>query len=477
MKIRRVAALRTPELFRDYLAAIGAEIDFDEDVESGGESPLAQPCEWRGRTIGNRFAILPMEGWDAEQNGHPSDLVRRRWTHFGQSGAKLIWGCEAVAVRHNARANPNQLVISPDSVDAFRTLRQVLVDAHESHHGESRDLLIGLQLTHSGRFSKPDDLFKMKPQTLYRHPILDAKFGITDDSTLMRDEDIDKLIGDFIQGARLAKEAGFDFVDLKHCHGYLGHEFLTAMDRPGKYGGSFENRTRFIRELVEGIRSEVPGIEMGVRLSAIDFIPFQPDPEQEGKGIPAHQNGSSYPYAFGADSTGLAIDLREPLAFLDLLAELQIDLINITAGSPYYTPHLIRPALFPPSDGYQPPEDPLLGVARHINLVAELKKQRPDFLYVGSGYSYLQDWLPNVAQHVIRSGRSDFVGIGRMVLSYPDFCADVLAGRSIQRKRICRTFSDCTTGPRNGMISGCFPLDNFYKQRPEYERLQEIKAG
>ena len=129
----------------------------------------------------------------------------------------------------------------------------------------------------------------------------------------------------------------------------------------------------------------------------------------------------------------------------------------------------------PPSDGYQPPEDPLVGVARHINVVAELKQLRPDFLYVGSGYSYLQDWLPNVAQQVIRTGQSDFVGIGRMVLSYPDFCADVLHGRPMQRKQICRTFSDCTTAPRNGIISGCFPLDDFYKQRPEFDQLQIVK--
>jgi 2,4-dienoyl-CoA reductase-like NADH-dependent reductase (Old Yellow Enzyme family) len=226
--------------------------------------------------------------------------------------------------------------------------------------------------------------------------------------------------------------------------------------------------------LVDGIRSNVPGLDIGVRLSAIDFIPFQPGNNEERSGVPTPYEGR-YPYAFGGDGTGVGIDLTEPLAFLDLMQALDINLACITVGSPYYNPHIQRPAYFPPSDGYQLLEDPLVGVARQINLVAELKRLRPNLTYVGTGDSYLQDWFPNVAQAVVRTGGSDFVGIGRMVLSYPDICADILAGNRLQRKRICRTFSDCTTAPRNGMISGCFPLDDFYKARPEYERLQAIK--
>jgi len=183
-----------------------------------------------------------------------------------------------------------------------------------------------------------------------------------------------------------------------------------------------------------------------------------------------------YRYAFGCDETGLSIDLSEPLAFLDLLAELEIQLVCITAGSPYYTPHIQRPAFFPPSDGYQPPEDPLVGVARQIHALAELKRQRPDLVYVGTGYSYLQEWLPQVAQAAVRTGQTDIVGIGRMALSYPTLCADLLTGAPFQRKRLCRTFSDCTTAPRNGLVSGCYPLDEFYKKRPEFALLQKIKG-
>jgi 2,4-dienoyl-CoA reductase-like NADH-dependent reductase (Old Yellow Enzyme family) len=256
----------------------------------------------------------------------------------------------------------------------------------------------------------------------------------------------------------------------------LGHEFLTAYDRPGKYGGSFENRTRFLRNVVAGIHTAAPGLEIGVRLSAFDYIPFQPDLANERQGRASEYNGE-YGYAFGGDGSGTGIDLTEPLAFLDLLAELGIRLVCVTAGSPYYNPHIQRPALFPPSDGYQPPEDPLVGVARQIEVTAALKAARPEMVLVGSGYSYLQDWLPHVAQAVVAAGGADFIGLGRMVLSYPDLPADVLAGRPYQRKRICRTFSDCTTAPRNGLISGCYPLDPYYKDRPEAEILTELKAA
>lgn len=473
MNYRRVASLKTATAFRDHLADLNIEIPFDETLETGPDAPLAQPYQLKnGFTVGNRFAVLPMEGWDGGQDGAPSELTTRRWQRFGLSGAKLIWGGEATAVRHDGRANPLQLVINHKTVGALATLRQTLVQSHETHIGDSSDLLIGLQLTHSGRFCRPNEKAKLEPIIAYHHPLLDPKFGIAPDAPLFSDDEIKMLIDDFIQAARLAHQAGFHFVDIKHCHGYLGHEFLSAIDRDGPYGGSFENRTRFLREIVAGIRAEVPGLEIGVRLSAFDFIPFQPGPDGAGEPEPLEGN---YPYAFGGDPTGVGLDLAETFAFLDLLHSLDIELICITGGSPYYTPHLIRPALFPPSDGYQPPEDPLVGVARHIEVTAALKKQRPELTFVGSGYTYLQEWLPHVAQHTIRTGQTDFVGLGRMILTYPEIAADTLAGKPFARKRVCRTFSDCTTAPRNGLVSGCYPLDPFYKDRPEADTLAAIK--
>jgi 2,4-dienoyl-CoA reductase-like NADH-dependent reductase (Old Yellow Enzyme family) len=99
---------------------------------------------------------------------------------------------------------------------------------------------------------------------------------------------------------------------------------------------------------------------------------------------------------------------------------------------------------------------------------------QPELIFVGSGYSYLQEWLPNFAQHVIRSGKADFVGVGRMVLCYPEMIADVLAGKPLKKNKICRTCSRCTTAPRYRLISGCYLTDAFYKARPEYKELSKI---
>lgn len=469
MAFPRISTLKTAEEFQRRLTELGLSLPFDETVDARG--PLSQPIQRTGANIGNRFAILPMEGWDGMADGKPSELTRRRWRNFGTSGAKLIWGGEAVAVRHDGRANPNQLALTEENLASFADLRQTLVEAHCARFGSADDLLVGLQLTHSGRFARPNDKKRMEPRTLYRHPLLDAKFGINDDGPLLSDGEIDCLIEDFVRAARRAAAAGFAFVDIKHCHGYLGHEFLSATDRPGKYGGSFENRTRFLREIVAGIRAAVPDLEMGVRVSIFDFVPFRPGPD--GVGEPA--SDPPYRYAFGGDGTGVGIDLNEPEKFLGLLETLGIELVCTSAGSPYYNPHLMRPAAFPPSDGYMPPEDPLIGCDRQISVTARLKKNHPKLIFVGTGYTYLQEWLPHVGQRIVRDGGVDCVGLGRMVLSYPELPADVLAGRPLERKRFCRTFSDCTTAPRNGIVSGCYPLDPFYKSLPERVELEAIK--
>lgn len=472
MKYKKIAQLRTAEQFQAYLAELGIELAFDRDVQSGIDAPLSEPFQLKNFKVGNRFSVLPMEGWDGTSDGRPTELVKRRWQRFGESGAKLIWGGEAVAVVPEGRANPKQLEIKPDTLGDLENLRLGLVQAHAARWSTD-DLYVGLQLTHSGRFCRPDADNKLKPKILYPHPILNQKFGLPDEYPVLADGEIEEIIAAYIRAAVLAQKAGFHFVDLKHCHGYLGHEFLSAVDRPGKYGGSFENRTCFLREITDGIRSEAPGLAIGVRLSAYDFIPFQPG-EDDRQGVPVGWDGQ-YPYAFGGDGSGTGIDLTEPHRFLDLLESLDIQLVNITAGSPYYVPHIQRPAMFPPSDGYQLLEDPLVGAARLIHAAADLKDQHPGLVFVGTGYSYLQEWLPHVAQNVVRTGMIDFVGIGRMMLSYPELVADILEGRELQRKRYCRTFSDCTTAPRNGMVSGCYPIDDYYKDRPEAEQLQRLK--
>ncbi|WP_437222188.1 NADH:flavin oxidoreductase [Planctomicrobium sp. SH661] len=473
MSYPRIATLKSLTAFRERLQQLNVHLPVDEEVQTGSSAPLAQPLMSRSGTIGNRFCILPMEGWDGTAEGHPTELTRRRWRNFGASGAKLIWGGEAVAVHPEGRANPHQLLINQKTLSDFIGLRELLQQTHQERFGRTDDLLLGLQLTHSGRFARPHEHHRLEPRILYHHALLAERYGEPAVGCLMSDDEIQRLIEHFVLAARLSQRAGFRFVDIKHCHGYLGHEFLSAVDRPGRYGGSLENRTRFLREIVAGIRAEAPGLEIGVRLSLFDFLPFRPG--FDGVGVPAQEPGH-YRYAFGGDGTGLGIDLTETSAFLTLLEELGIELVCSTAGSPYYNPHLQRPATFPPSDGYQPPEDPLLSVARQIETTARVKALHPSLIVVGSGYSYLQDWLAHVGQAVIRREEADLIGLGRMVLSYPEMPADTLAGRPMARKLICRTFSDCTTAPRNGLVSGCYPLDPFYKQRTEREQLLKIKS-
>jgi len=474
----RMARLKDAPAFRNHIASLGIELGFDEEIHSGSTSPLGSPLSLPGgRIIGNRFCTSPMEGWDGTLDGKPTDYTFRRWKNFGRSGAKLIWGGEAVAVRHDGRANPNQLLINENTITDLENLRQALVDEHINRYGSSNDLLVGLQLTHSGRFSRPNEKTRLEPIIAYHHPVVDKMFNLPADYPLLSDTQIEDLIAEYVRAARQAQEIGFEFVDIKHCHGYLGHEFLSARSRPGRYGGSFENRTRFLRDIVNSIRHECPNLLIGVRLSAFDFPPYREDDSGSTNPLDWRDENGNYPYTFGsAASNPLQIQYDEIFSFIELLLSLDVALLNITAGSPYYNPHITRPAYFPPSDGYAPPEDPLVGVARQINTVAKLKARFPEIALVGSAYSYLQEWLPHVAQYVIRTGMADFVGLGRMILSYPELPGDVIAGRILDRKRICRTFSDCTTAPRKGMISGCYPLDDYYKGLPEADRLKQVKA-
>ncbi|HWX23044.1 MAG TPA: NADH:flavin oxidoreductase [Candidatus Binatia bacterium] len=488
MHLVRIPSLRTIAEFRRHVAGLGIELPCDDTIAMAPSSPLAQALERvsiNGKRIGNRYAVQPMEGWDGTPTGGITEEVLRRWRRFGESGAKLICGGEAMAVRPDGRANPNQVIINEENKTGLAKLRDTLVAAHQERYGTTEDLVIGFQLTHSGRFCKPTDKFRLEPRVAYRHPILDQKFKVTSDSQVWTDSEIESLIQDYVRAAQAAWDAGADFVDIKHCHGYLLHEFLGAYSRPGKYGGSFENRTRILRDIIAGVRASGNKIDIGVRLSAFDFVPFKPDPAlsrpgKPGPGIPEDfSHCLPYRYGFGVKiDNPVDYDLTESFQFLELCASLGVKIVNLSAGSPYYNPHIQRPAAYPPSDGYLPPEDPLVGVARQIQVVRQLKRRAPRGLaLVGSAYSYLQEYLPQVAQYVVREGWTDLVGIGRMVLAYPTVLADALASGTLSTKSLCRTFSDCTTAPRNGLISGCYPLDKYYTAKPEFQKLKELKKG
>jgi len=473
----KVAQFKTPQALRARLAELGVELPLDDEILTAAKgSPLATPLAVGSFHVGNRWCIHPMEGWDANHDGSPTEKVLRRWRHFGQSGAKLIWGGEAAAVVPEGRANPHQTLATADNRAGLTALLHSLLAAHAERYGRTDDLLVGLQLTHSGRFCHPTSAGKA-PRIAYHHPLLDQKYGLNphDETLVLRDEELERLIERFVAAAQLAHEVGFRFVDVKACHGYLLHEFLSAHLRPGPFGGDLHGRARLLLTIIERIRRELPDLLIGVRLSAFDTVPYATSREI-GQPMP-HDTLQPYRYGFGVDPAApLEIDLAEPIALLRLLAAAGVCVVNLTAGSPYYSHHIQRPAIFHPSDGYQPPEDPLLGVWRQIDVARRLKQAVPALPLVGTGYSYLQDFLPHVAQAVVRAGWIDSVGLGRMVLSYPELPTDVLTHGTLKRKLICRTFSDCTTAPRNGLPSGCYPLDPYYKSSPEAEVLGRVKG-
>jgi len=478
MSYPKVAQCKDVAAFRGRLAELGLDLPVDDRILTAAEgSPLAAPITIAGVAVGNRLCIHPMEGWDANPDGSPSALTLRRWRHFGLSGAKLVWGGEAAAVQPDGRANPRQTLATPENEAGLRALLDELLAAHRGHVGPTDDLLVGLQLTHSGRFSRPHGP-RLEPRIAYHHPLLDAKFGIdpADASVVWTDDDLERLVDRYVVAAGVARAAGFRFVDVKACHGYLLHEFLSARVRPGRFGGDYEGRTRLLRAIIGRVRDAHPDLAVVVRLSAFDCVPFVTG-RDVGRPM-AFDQWLPYEYGFGVDrDRPLEMDLTETLRLLADLAAWGVAAVNVSCGSPYYNPHIQRPAIFPPSDGYLPPEDPLVGVARQWRATRACRRAVPGLPLVGSGYSYLQDFLPHVAQAVVRAGDVDLVGLGRMVLSYPELPQDCLERGALVRRKVCRTFSDCTTAPRHGIVSGCFPLDAFYKDLPEAEALDAAKRA
>ncbi len=438
---------------------LGIDLQFDTDL-----SILFSSITVAGRPVGNRFCIHPMEGCDGELDGSPGELTFRRYRRFGAGGAKLIWG-EATAVNLSARANPRQIVLHEKNKGHFARLVQECREAHRQNFSSDQDLLFGLQLTHSGRYSYP------RPQIVAHDPLLDPK-TIADRSTgavvdenypLLSDAELEALIPDYVQAARLAWEVGFDFVDVKQCHRYLLNELLGAKNRSGKYGGSFENRTRLAREIITAIRNEVPHLILTTRMNAFDGIPYQKGPDNVGEPvftpIPV-ENG------WGIDpSMPVLAHLAEPIRWIGEMQSLGVSLVNITLGNPYAQPHFGRPFEYPPPDGYESPEHPLVGVNRHFKIAGVLQETYPHLPMVGTGYSYLQEFLPQAGAANIRNGKISFVGLGRASLAQPDLIKQLADHGVMDRKRICRTFSYCTAmmrakdHPLVQYPAGCPPFD------------------
>jgi 2,4-dienoyl-CoA reductase-like NADH-dependent reductase (Old Yellow Enzyme family) len=438
---------------------LGLDLRLSDDL-----SCLFRPIAVGGRTIGNRLAIQPMEGCDGELDGSPGELTFRRFRRFGSGGAKLIWG-EACAVVPEGRANPRQLLINPDNASELGRLVEATRAAHAKANGCDDDLLVGLQLTHSGRYSFQRPILAQHDPLLDPRTVVDKATGATAGPgwALITDDELERLQDRYVDAAALAHKVGFDFVDIKQCHRYLLNELLSAKTRPGKFGGSFENRTQFIRGVMRRIRDVCPDLMVATRLNIFDGVPYTKGDDGRGRPVPFTLPVRS---AWGTDENDPTLpDIAEPLALLGLLRELGVCMVNVSLGNPYASPHLLRPFEYPPPDGYETPEHPLIGVDRHFRLTAAVQAAYPELVVIGSGYSWLQAYAFEAGAANVTDGRTAFVGIGRGALTQPDFALRFQRGEPLDRRRLCRTFSYCTALMRskhNAMgqfATGCPPFD------------------
>jgi 2,4-dienoyl-CoA reductase (NADPH2) len=437
--------LSSIEDLRQLASRLKVKLEAIEDI-----SILKEKVQAGGLSISNSLAIHPMEGCDGDSAGRPGKLTARRYQRFAAGGAGLIWG-EATAVVGEARANPRQLWLNEKSKDSFREMVAMMRQVAAESMGPAHKPVIVAQLTHSGRYSRPGGVGgPMIPQRdPYRDPMVpqkepnpNAKSKIPDDQPIVTDEYLDKLQASYVEAAKFAFEEGFDAVDIKSCHGYLINELFACHNRKGRYGGSFENRTRFLLEVIDKIRRELGEDKpITTRLGIYDAIP--------------------YPYGWGVDKDDYTRpDLTEPKKLIALLRQRGVKLINITAANPYYNPHIGRPFNEPIVGGYEEPEHPLAGVGRLVKLAGQIQKEFSDIAIVGTGYSWLRTLLPNVAAAGKANGLASIVGVGRMAFAYPDFAKDIITKGRMYPEKVCVACSACTQIMRDRGMTGCVVRDN-----------------
>jgi len=424
-------------------------------------SVLARPLQYGRLNVPNRMAVQPMEGCDAAADGSPTDLTVRRYRRFAAGGAGMIW-FEACAVVPEGRANPRQLRLHEDNLEAFATMVRAVRAAAQESVGQRPALV--LQLTHSGRYSRPGAV--PAPIIAHHSPVLDPRHNLPGDYPLITDEQLDELQEQYVKAALLAERAGFDAVDIKSCHRYLLSELLASFTRQGRYGGSFENRTRMLRQTAARVRQALGDrVEVTCRINAYDAIP--------------------HPYGWGVDKDDARkYDLTEPLRLMGDLAADGMGGINITIANPYFNPYVNRPADWMIADWPDPPEHPLEGVARLMRVVRDVQRAFGKLPVVGSGYSWLRQYYPYFAAGAVEQGWASMAGLGRGALAYPDFAKDILQHGGMDARKVCVACSSCTQIMRDGGTSGCVIRDRevygpIYRAGRDLDprRMRELAAG
>jgi 2,4-dienoyl-CoA reductase (NADPH2) len=416
-------------------AELGVLLPFQDSID-----PLFSPARISGIEVPNRIAVHPMEGCDATMQGAPDDLTFRRYRRYARGGSGLIW-FEACSVTPNGRSNPRQLLLNAENLDAFRALVEATRDAARERFGTTASPYLVLQLTHSGRRSIKSG--QSRPRAACFRPMFEKS---PDDVDLFRDDELVEIRERFVAAAQLALLAGFDAVDIKACHGYLLHELLSAFTRSdSRYGGTYAGRCRLLIEIVRRIREVVPRLAIAVRLNATDAVP--------------------YPFGFGMEKTGgRSPDLWEPLTLQRQLIDEGCSLLNVTAGIPFFRPHVGRPFDRPAKGGARPDVHPLVGVADLLRWASEFQKAQPATPIVGTGYSWLRQFWPHVGAAAIVLGWTSFVGLGRASFAYPDAPLDLQEHGKLDPRKCCIACSCCTDLMRNHQVSGCVLRDpGIYK--------------
>jgi NADPH2 dehydrogenase len=444
------------ELEQDCTQLGTGHVRFEPDSERV-KAALFAPATVGNRRVGNAIAIHPMEGCDGTLEGSPDELTWRRYERFATGGAKMIW-FEATAVCPEGRANTRQLWIRRGNVGEFARLLARIHELHAVEFGTSDGLLIPIQLTHSGRYSVPEQ------RLAYHHPLIDAKAGTPANAPVVSDGELERLEDQYEEAAGLALEAGFRAIDLKVTHGYLLSELMGAKLREGRYGGSVENRTRFVRNVFGKIRARFGRqLLLGMRLGCYDGVPYRKRADGVGEPFPFT---TPYPYGFGvAADDPLREDLTDVKQAIQLYREAGLELLNVSIGCPYYNPHVTRPFESPDDGNYLQPEHPLMGVDRHFRIAGELQRTFPDLPMVGTGYSWLQVYAPNAGAWNVAQGNIRFFGVGRGALAYPDFPKALAETGQLDERRVCKTLTYCTflmrqkTHPLGQFPTGCPPFD------------------
>ena len=406
--------------------ALGTSLPLSEDL-----SALFAPLTIGGHTANNRIAFQPMEGTDGTADGAPGELTRRRYLRFAHGGPGLIW-FEAVATVPEARASAHQLRITQENLDQFKRLVDEIRETSLKANGYAP--IIIMQATNSGRYSKPQGF--PEPLIAYNCPPLEDT--PLDASRILSDDTLRRYEAAFGPAARLAQKAGFDGVDVKCCHRYLACELLSAFTRPGPYGGSFENRTRFLKNAYRAAQAAVTGdFILTSRMNAYDGFP--------------------YPYGFGVNPGDMTPDMTEAIRLIgELKDEFHIPLINITMGNPYKNPHVNRPY---DHGNYVPDEHPFVGLSRMMQGVAQIQQAHPELPVIGSAFSYLRQFAPNLAAGMVSENKCAMAGFGRMAFACPDMTRELRENGKIDPKHACVSCGGCAQLLRAGTPAGCVVRD------------------